>query len=131
MAGERWYDFPEFGGYLGNVRLNVIWGMSVEDSFAVWRAIAQLFGESEKTSLCVPVGRNGTDLLQALDVQFDGLPAVSPELSCRLIMLKNFGYRAMLLPYEPCTFFRDQFPDGGLPLPTFGNYPVDVPEIVT
>ncbi len=25
---------------------------------------------------------------------------VSPELSCRLIMLKNFGYRAMLLPYE-------------------------------
>ena len=44
-------------------------------------------------------------------------PAVSPELSCRLIMLKNFGYRAMLLPYEPCTFFRDQFPDGRLPLP--------------
>ena len=30
MAGERWYDFPEFGGYLGNVGLNVIWGMSVK-----------------------------------------------------------------------------------------------------
>lgn len=51
-----------------------------EESFAVWRAIAQLFGESEKTSLCVPVGRNGTDLLQALDVQFDGLPAVEDFL---------------------------------------------------
>ncbi len=44
---------------------------------------------------------------------------VSPESSCRLIMLNNFGYRAMLLPYEPCTFFRDQFPDGRVPLPTF------------
>ncbi len=46
-------------------------------------------------------------------------PPVSPELSCRLIILRNFGYRAMLLPYEPCTFFRDQFPDGRVPLPTF------------
>ena len=27
-------------------------------------------------------------------------------------MLKNFDYKAMLLPYEPCSFFSDQFPDG-------------------
>jgi len=34
---------------------------------------------------------------------------VSPELSCRLTILKNFGYRAMLLPYGPRTSSRDQF----------------------
>ncbi len=26
LAVERWYDFPEFGGYLGNVGLNRISG---------------------------------------------------------------------------------------------------------
>ncbi len=49
------------------------------------------------------------------------LPSVSgvrPEFSCVLIMLMNFGYGAMLLPYELCTFFRDRFPDRRLPLPT-------------
>jgi hypothetical protein len=53
------------------------------------------------------------------DEQIDLVTLVSPELSCRLIMLKKLGYEAMFLPYEPCTFFRDQFTDGRIPLATF------------
>ena len=40
MAVERWYDFPEFSGYLENVGLSASWFLSLEDArskFEAWR----------------------------------------------------------------------------------------------
>ena len=69
------------------------------------------------------LGPVGPPLAEFVEKPFERLGAaffpVSPELSYPLIMLKNFGYRAMLLPYERCTYFRDQFPDGRVQLPSF------------
>ncbi len=45
--------------------------------------------------------------------------AVGPENLRRLIMLKIFFRTAILRPYEAHFIFRDRFPDGRLPLPTF------------
>ncbi len=54
-----------------------------------------------------PKYRQGVASVNLDSADFPSFPilrvTVSPELSCRLIILKNFGYRAMLLPYEPCT----------------------------
>ena len=47
------------------------------------------------------------------------LPLVGPENLRRPIMLKISFRTAILRPYEPHFIFRDRFPDGRLPLPTF------------
>jgi len=44
---------------------------------------------------------------------------VGPENLRRPIMLKICFRTAILRPYEPHFIFRDRFPDGRLPLPTF------------